>query len=175
MEAKTLVLDAGYQPVGTISWQRAMVLWCQQKVEIVEEYADLWIHSAKRAFKVPSIVKFVKNVFRKNKRIKFSRENVYFRDKGLCQYCKIPVTREEFTLDHVNPRAQGGITSWENVVVCCVECNRDKGSKTPEQAGMKLKTIPIRPKNLIQTFSWTPTMPKEWMSFLYWNGELQTD
>lgn len=175
MEAQTLVLDSSYQALGVISWERAMTLWFQDKVEIVEEYADLFVRSAKQTFKVPSVVRFVKGIIKKIRKVKFSRENVYTRDKGKCQYCTIPVSREEFTLDHVLPRAQGGMTSWENVVVCCVDCNRQKADKTPEQARMRLKAEPIRPKNLFQVFSWAKHMPLEWRDFLYWNGELIQD
>lgn len=175
MDAQTLVLDSGYQALGTISWQRAMTLWVQDKVEILEEYEDMWVRSAKQAFKVPSVVRFVKNIFKKMRKVKFSRENVYARDKGKCQYCTIPVTRDEFTLDHVKPRAQGGITSWENVVVCCVDCNRHKANRTPDQASMKLKTEPVRPKNLFQQFSWLQHMPASWRDYFYWHGELVQD
>src|SRR5882757_5948299 len=47
------------------------------------------------------------------------------------------------------PRAQGGRTSWENVVCSCIPCNLHKGGRTPEQAGMKLLKRPTRPR-------WTP-------------------
>jgi hypothetical protein len=59
------------------------------------------------------------------------------RDHHVCQYddCKNKAT----TIDHVLPRAQGGLTAWNNLVGCCFECNQRKGNRTPEQAGMKLK------------------------------------
>lgn len=179
MEAKTLVLDASYQAIGMIKWQTAMKLWCQDKIEIIEEYADLWIHSATQAFKVPSVIRFLKKVLRRTRKIKYSRENIYLRDKGLCQYCNIPVTREEFTIDHIIPKSQGGKTSWENAVICCVDCNRYKANKTPAQAGMKLKSDPVRPKSLYSSFGWMKNMPSSWKDFLisanYWNGELEND
>lgn len=177
MEARTLVLDTGYQPLGIISWQRAITLWCKGYVEIVEEYVDLWVHSARQAFKVPSIIRFVKNIFKKIRKVKFSRENVYARDKGKCQYCSIPVTREEFTLDHVVPRALGGITEWTNVVVCCVDCNRQKQDKPLHKSGMRLINEPVKPKNLFQTMYWHKGSPDSWKDYLatalYWHGELQ--
>lgn len=175
MDARVLVLDAGYTPIGTISWQKAFCLIMTEKVEIIEEYIDLWIHSAKQTFKVPSVVRFIRNVRKRMRNVKFSRENVYTRDKGKCQYCSIPVSREEFTLDHCIPRSKHGQTCWENVVVCCVECNRKKANKTPEEAGMRLKIQPVRPKNLFQVFSWKKSFPPEWKSFLYWNVELENE
>lgn len=177
MDARTLVLDTSYQPLGIISWERAMTLWCKGYVEIVEEYVDLWIHSARQAFKVPSIIRFVKNTFKKIRRIKFSRENVFARDKGKCQYCGTNCTREDFTLDHVVPRAMNGKTSWENVVVCCIDCNRTKKDKPLHKSGMKLLTEPVKPKNLFQTVYWNSGSPESWKDYLasalYWYGELK--
>src|SRR5206468_2852304 len=87
--------------------------------------------------------------------------------------------RSELNLDHVVPRAQGGRTTWENVVCCCIDCNLTKAARTPEQAKMKLLKVPVRPR-------WTPTFRtnggkvryREWLPFLglpdasYWNVEL---
>ena len=44
----------------------------------------------------------------------------------------------ELTLDHVIPRSRAGESAWENLVACCHPCNNRKGSRTPEEAGMKL-------------------------------------
>ncbi|SRR3990167_1381394 len=173
--AKVLVLDNGYQPLGIVSWERAITLFYQEKVEILQEYSDMWIHSARQTFKVPSVIKFISKVIKKMRKVKFSRENVYLRDKGKCQYCSIPVSRQDFTVDHVIPRSNGGKTEWSNIVICCVECNRFKKNRTPLQAGMKLKTEPVRPKTLFQTLSWMSHMPLSWRDFLYWNGELEND
>ena len=89
--------------------------------------------------------------------------------------------RDEITYDHVVPRALGGKTTWENIVTACIDCNQRKGGRTPEQAGMKLRSSPVKPKRLPETFRVTFTfrkgMPESWRSFLrsysYWNGELE--
>lgn len=175
--AKTLVLDTGYQPLGVIRWEKTFVLLAKGIVEIVEEYSDLWVHSARQAFKVPSIIRFVKNVLKKVRKVRFSRENIYARDKGKCQYCGIKLDRDEITLDHVTSRANGGITEWTNVVVCCVSCNRQKADKTLQQAGMKLLNKPIKPDNVFQTLYWHKGSPESWKDYLtstlYWHGELE--
>jgi len=177
MHAQVLVLDTGYQAIGIVSWEKAFTLWCKGYVEIIEEHVDLWVHSARQAFKVPSIIRFIKNVFKKHRSIKFSRENVYARDKGNCQYCGCHCPRETFTLDHVVPRALNGITSWENVVVCCVSCNRQKQDKPLHKSGMTLLSTPCKPKNLFQTIVWNKGSPDSWkdylMTNLYWNVELE--
>ncbi|MDY0092969.1 MAG: HNH endonuclease, partial [Candidatus Vecturithrix sp.] len=72
------------------------------------------------------------------------------------------------------PKSQGGQTTWENVVVCCVECNGKKGGQTPKQAGMKLSKTPQRPKwNLtLKVTIGIKHTPESWRDYLYWNAEL---
>ena len=177
----TLVLTQSYQPVARISWQRAMTLLCLGKVEVVDEYADREIRSVSVAFKMPSIIRFLHSVRRKKKAIKFSRENVYARDKGKCQYCQKKIARAESTYDHVVPKSRGGRTNWENIVISCSKCNQDKRDRTPEQAGMHLRVKPVRPKSLPNVFTftmaWREGMPLSWKDFMasyqYWNSEIE--
>jgi 5-methylcytosine-specific restriction endonuclease McrA len=76
-----------------------------------------------------------------------SRKNILLRDRYTCQYCYRVLPSVELTLDHVQPRSRGGGSSWENLVACCHPCNNRKGSRTPEEAGMKLAKAP-RPFSL---------------------------
>lgn len=177
---ETLVLSPGYEPVARVHWQRAVTLLFMGKVEVVEEYEDKEVRAVTFAIKMPSVVRFLRAIRSRRKAIKFSRENVYARDSGKCQYCAQPVPRHEATYDHVVPRAQGGQTTWENVVICCVPCNQQKGGRTPAQAGMHLRSTPVRPKKLPDmriTIVWRKGMPESWKSwvrdFQYWNGELE--
>jgi len=178
----TLVLSQSYQPVGRISWQRAVTLLFREKIEVIEEYEDREIRSVTFSIKVPSIVRFLEKISRRKKAVKFSRENVYARDKGRCQYCGSDISRSEATYDHVLPRRLGGKTIWENIVISCRLCNQKKGGRTPEQAKMRLLTSPVRPKNLPAwraTLSWREGMPTSWRDWLasysYWNAPLQED
>ena len=57
--------------------------------------------------------------------------NIYARDDHRCQYCGEGFPTSELTFDHVVPVAQGGRKDWENIVSCCVTCNRRKGGRTP--------------------------------------------
>lgn len=179
----TLVLDSGYSPVARVSWQRALTLLVEGKVEVVEQYEDWTVHSVTVEFKVPSVIRFLKKVFGRKRAIKFSRENVYARDGGRCQYCAEKVARPEATYDHVLPRTQGGQTRWENIVIACVPCNQRKGGRTPEQAKMALLTQPVKPKKLPDTvrmtFTYQKGMPTSWANWLrstaYWNEELSQD
>jgi hypothetical protein len=91
------------------------------------------------------------------------------------------VSRPEATYDHVVPRAQGGRTTWENIVIACVPCNQKKGGRTPVQAGMALLSAPVKPRKLtgsVQlTFAQEKGMPVSWKKFLrdvaYWHTELE--
>ena len=67
--------------------------------------------------------------------VTFSRRNIFKRDHWTCQYCGAQPGSEELTIDHVLPRSQGGISTWENCVLACVACNKRKADRTPEQAG----------------------------------------
>ncbi len=180
MDAQTLVLSHAWEPVARVPWQRAITLLWDGKVEVVEEYEDKTVRSVTLEFKVPSVIRFLKRIARRKRAVKFSRENVYTRDHGQCQYCGLKVPRMEATYDHVTPRAQGGQTTWDNVVICCTPCNQKKGGRTPAQAGMHLRTPPVKPKNLPDTFRLTFILgrnaPESWKQFCrdfaYWQGEL---
>ena len=100
--------------------------------------------------------------------VRYSRTNVFTRDEYTCQYCGERPPRSQLNLDHVIPRAQGGRTTWENVVASCVSCNRRKGGRTPEQAKLRLRQPPVRPR-------WTPALNvapggasryREWLPYL---------
>ncbi|MBS2032486.1 MAG: HNH endonuclease [Deltaproteobacteria bacterium] len=174
----TLVLDPGYQPVARVPWMRAVALLFMGKVEVVESYDSWTVRSVTVELQVPAVVRFLRGVRGVKRAVRFSRENVYARDSGRCQYCGQRVPRPEATYDHVLPRSQGGHTRWENIVIACLPCNQKKGGRTPQQASMKLRTVPAKPKALPEAvrFTYTPGMPAQWRSWLrdfsYWNGEL---
>lgn len=176
----TLVLDQSYLPVARIHWQRAVTLLFLGKVEVVDEYADKDVRSVTFSIKMPSVIRFIAKMRRRKRAVKFSRENVYTRDHGKCQYCGNRVPRNETTYDHVTPRAQGGQTTWTNIVISCIGCNQKKGGRTPQQASMKLRSRPVKPKKLPDmriTVTWRPGMPDAWRTWVrdyqYWNAELE--
>jgi 5-methylcytosine-specific restriction endonuclease McrA len=151
-------------------------------VEIIEEYEDKLVRSVTFSIRMPSVVRFFRALRGGKRVVKFSRENVFARDKGRCQYCGARVPRHEATYDHVRPRAQGGITVWENVVIACVPCNQRKGGRTPEAASMRLLAIPHKPRHLPEglrvTFTFDKSVPRSWLNYLrdvrYWHDELDS-
>ncbi|MEI8270428.1 MAG: HNH endonuclease, partial [bacterium] len=92
-----------------------------------------------------------------------------------CQYCQKMKNSEELSLDHVVPKCQGGLTTWENIVVACTDCNSKKAGRTPKQAGMQLLRKPMKPKS---NFFTGDIRIESWSQFLgenYWSIELEND
>lgn len=141
---KTLVLDQGYVPVKVITWHRALCMSLLEKVEVLASY-DREVRTITRSFQAPAVVRLLAAVRTRPQLVRFSRRNVYLRDNHRCQYCGVVFSDAELTLDHVVPRVSGGKTSWTNVVAACASCNRRKGGRTPEQAGLHLHRPPRRP------------------------------
>jgi 5-methylcytosine-specific restriction endonuclease McrA len=145
---QTLMLTPWMAPHRIISWQRAVVLRFLGKVEVLEEYDDT-ICSPSVVLKTPAVVRLVSSrSVVKDKRVRFSRINVYLRDGFRCQYCGEKKKMSDLNYDHVVPRVKGGRTEWENIVTSCYGCNDRKGSRTPEEARMKLLRVPARPRSL---------------------------
>ncbi|MEM6291747.1 MAG: HNH endonuclease [Myxococcota bacterium] len=163
----TLLLDQGYQPLRVIPWQRALCMEFVGKVEVVSSH-DWTARTVSREFEVPAVVRLLRSVKVRPMYVRFSRENVYMRDGYVCQYCGDKFRHKELTLDHVVPRCRGGRTTWKNIVACCVKCNRRKGSKSPEEAGMPLLSRPSRPRWLAPRVfhQGKNTLPKVWRDWL---------
>jgi 5-methylcytosine-specific restriction endonuclease McrA len=173
---RTLVLSQGFEPVSIISWKQAITLLFLGKVEVIEQY-DRAVKTISLAIKIPAVVRLL-NAFRRHKKtVKFSRVNIFGRDKYSCQYCGAKKKISELTYDHVLPRAQGGTTTWTNIVTSCSDCNRRKANRTPEQARMKLLKAPVQPTGssvLVVTVS-RESVPDAWRDYLYWTSELSQD
>jgi len=173
---QTLVLSQSFEPIKIVSWQRAITLLFLNKAEVIEEY-DRNIKTTSLAIKIPSVVRLL-NAFRRHKKpVKFSRINIYGRDRYTCQYCGVKHTISELTYDHVMPRARGGKTTWTNIATSCSDCNRKKANRTPEEAGMRLLKQPMQPSAtpvLVVAVS-RESVPDAWRDYLYWTGELDQD
>lgn len=197
LSTSVLVLNRLYQPVHVTSVRRALILLYRGAAKAVDQQYqtfdfESWaevsaavheesIGTPHKRLRVPRVILLQAYDHLPRARVRFSRLNIYARDRNTCQYCGRRPQRAELNLDHVVPRSHGGVTSWENVVCSCVPCNLRKGGRTPDQAHMKLLRQPIRPR-------WTPFFrgpPKtgafyeQWLPFLtlsdmaYWNSELR--
>lgn len=169
MFRNVLLLDSSMAPVKTISWKRAMVLWFQQKVAVIEEQA-VEVKGDKWVFKVPSVVQLKGYVMRRlDKHVRFNRKNLFHRDDFTCQYCHVKFPPQKLTIEHVVPRCRGGKTSWTNTVSACFPCNQKKEGYTPDEAGMKLRRQPIKPQGKDFFMFWMPSdIPTEWEPYVNW-------
>lgn len=159
------MLTPWMSPHRVISWQRAVILFYLGKVEVLEEYDDQ-ISSPSITIRMPAVVRLVSNTVNVKTKVRFSRINVFTRDGFRCQYCGAKKAMEELNYDHVTPRVRGGKTTWENIVTSCYECNDKKGSRTLEQAGMRLLNKPYKPR----TLPFTPIVrrgdvPQAWKTY----------
>ncbi|MCL5125156.1 MAG: HNH endonuclease [Deltaproteobacteria bacterium] len=144
MEA-VIVLNAGYEFMGLVSWRKAMTLLFSGKVEVLKE-SDKVVRTVSKSFRIPAVIrllKFIRQIYRRE--VPFSRKNVLIRDSCVCQYCGDGFASNELTVDHIIPKVQGGQNRWNNVVACCRVCNVKKGGRTPRQAGMTLVRQPFKP------------------------------
>lgn len=146
LQKPVLVLNASYEPINICAARRALVL-VLKGVASAEEESTHHIHSARKAMKLPSVIRLLEYRRIPHQTRALSRKNILMRDRYTCQYCHRTLPSSELTLDHVVPRSRAGESNWENLVACCNPCNNRKGSRTPEEAGMKLARQP-RPFSL---------------------------
>ncbi len=139
-----LVLNQNYEPLNICRARRALILISCGKAEMLENGAG-FIHTTSAIFEVPSVIRLAHIIKRPRPQRKLTRLEVFSRDNYACQYCGKDT--HQLTIDHVIPRYQGGVHTWENVISACIPCNRHKAGRTPEQAGMKLLHRPSRPRN----------------------------
>jgi 5-methylcytosine-specific restriction endonuclease McrA len=141
-----LVLNSSFEPINVCAARRALVL-VLKGVAAAEEHSNGHVHSARAAIKVPSVIRLLEYRRIPHQTRALSRKNILMRDRYTCQYCMKTMSSGDLTLDHVMPRSRKGETTWENLVACCHNCNNRKGSRTPEEAGMRLARAP-RPFSL---------------------------
>src|SRR5207237_384745 len=146
MHAPVLVLNASYEPINVCAARRAIVL-VLKGVAMTEEENGHFLHAARLAIRVPSVIRLLEYRRIPHQTRALSRKNILLRDRNICQYCGAVLSAAELTLDHVIPRSRGGSSTWENLVACCHACNRKKGNRLPHEAEMRPLREP-RPFNL---------------------------
>lgn len=163
-----LVLNCGYEPIKIVNWQKAIVLWLQDKVDVLEFHFTT-VSSPSISLKLPSVLRlkqYVRPYF--SLKVRLSRQNVFLRDDFQCQYCGEIFGERKLTIDHIIPLSKGGTHEWCNVVAACSRCNNKKADRTLEQARLKLLKKPVRP-------TWLPVrniglggthFPLSWKSYI---------
>jgi 5-methylcytosine-specific restriction endonuclease McrA len=156
MEPRTLVLNSWMKPHSIITWQQAVCLVdilksgrciVVGKADTIESY-EATVSSPSVTLQIPAVVRLRSEVRTHKSGVKFSRVNLYARDGYRCCYDGKKYHPRELTYDHVVPRAQGGRTTWGNIVGSCKACNSHKGSRTPAAAGLKMHFKPYTPRTI---------------------------
>jgi len=155
--SRCLLLNADFTPLSIIPWKRAVVWHIKYEdstsygIDIIDFYKnDFIMGTNNKKYPIPAVAR-TKRFFKPHKQtLTFSRKNIFVRDNYTCQYCGIKYEFNNLTYDHVIPRSiwkdsNTSPTCWTNIVTSCVNCNRKKGNKTPIQANMPLKNLPIKP------------------------------
>jgi len=138
---RTLVLNAGYEPLTVVSFRRALVLVLAGKATVVAQ-GGTPVVGGSITLPRPSVILLARYVRAPHGRTApVSRRGVLRRDGHRCAYCSGHAT----TVDHVLPRSRGGRDTWENLVACCLRCNNLKGNRTPEEKGWVLRIRPHTP------------------------------
>ncbi len=172
MTTAVLFLDHTFRPLRVECWQRAVCDLMLQKVEVIAYSEDKTIQGVSEQHLMPSVVRVLRKFDRNKIRVKFSRLNIYARDAFTCQYCEKRFDTEHLTFDHVVPKSKKGKTTWENIVTCCVACNKGKADKTLKEAGLTLRRKPKKPTLLphVSAHMARGNVPPEWRD--YWTGKL---
>ena len=198
LNSQVLVLNRFYQPVNVVNVRRALCMFYvgvahaldkqyqmfdfDSWTELSEEFGGDSINAASFTIKIPRILVLQAYDRMPIGRVRFSRRNIFIRDKDTCQYCGRRFSRKQLSLDHVIPRSRNGRTNWENIVAACVPCNSRKGGGTPKEARMTLLRPPKKPTwSELRNIIGPRLRYQEWLPFLnpvdaaYWNTELESD
>jgi 5-methylcytosine-specific restriction endonuclease McrA len=191
------VLNRLWQAINVCTVRRAFTLLCQGHAQVVngdgannffthdfESWSELsqrepepeMVHTISMKIRVPRVIVLLLFDRMPKKEVKFTRHNIFERDKNTCQYCGKVFDRRDLNLDHVVPRDKGGATTWENIVCSCIACNTRKGNRLPHQVNMHLIKKPIRPKwRPFVHITFDSHVHDSWRHFIdlaYWNVEL---
>src|SRR5438445_8650876 len=139
-----LVLNRLWQAVNVCTARRALTLLFQGHAQAVldapdgsfrtysfSEWRDVSeqapsdeevVHTVSFRIRLPRVILLFTFDRLPRKEVKFTRHNIFERDRNTCQYCGGTFDRKDLNLDHVIPRDRGGPTSWENHVGSCIGC-----------------------------------------------------
>ncbi len=198
---QVLVLNRLWQAVHVCSVRRALTLLFEGDAQVVfgagdgdfrtlnfqqwrdlsaaDPDADSSVGTVSFRIRVPRVILLMGFDRFPKKEVKFTRHNLFERDRNTCQYCGKVFDRRDLNLDHVIPRDRGGPTTSENIVCSRIPCNTRKANRTPAEAQMRLVRKPKRPKwrPFVQV-SFGASIHDSWRHFLdvaYWNVELGSE
>lgn len=160
---RTLVLNAGYEPLAVVSFKRAIILVLNKKATVIQGSPERAVHSASASYELPSVILLSRYVRVPGARkVPVSRRGVLRRDGHACAYCSRPAN----TIDHVQPKSRGGKDTWQNLVACCLRCNNLKGDRTLAELGWTLKFNPNMPTGTTWFVRGAEKLDPDWTAFL---------
>ena len=138
------VYNADYRVLSQIPWQEAIRLILRGAVYVIDVHSPaVHVHSPSLVIELPVSVALREYVHLPHQPVRrATRDGVLRRDRHMCGYCG----GHADTIDHVLPRCRGGGDTWFNLVAACQSCNRLKGDRTPQEAGMAMIREPFEPK-----------------------------
>jgi 5-methylcytosine-specific restriction endonuclease McrA len=167
-----LLLNASYEPLAVIPARRALSLLMRNRVDAATDEC-LTLTSPNSGLTIPSVLRLRRYVRVPQRGVRWSRIGVLRRDGYRCIYCGISagesrgnrtLYKDDFTIDHLIPRSQGGKNSWGNTACACPACNQRKGDRTPHEAGMPLLWEPKTPR--VDYLVASGTIPTAWKFYL---------
>jgi 5-methylcytosine-specific restriction endonuclease McrA len=204
LQSSVLVLNRSFVPLHLVTARRAFCLLFKAAAEVVliengqvglysfaswqqisefkrnhlpEVDGDEWVSTVRYDIQVPRIIRLLVYNRYPSRHVSFNRRNIFARDENRCQYCGQRFETDELSIDHVVPLSRGGSNGWSNIVCACTGCNKRKGGRTPQQAGMKLIRQPAEPR--FNPLIWQKVRRKKyysWKQFLdeaYWSVTLE--
>lgn len=160
--ARSLVLNASYEPLSVVPSRRAAVLVLSEKADILHATGEA-LRAEHISVPVPSVIRlrsFVKVPF--HRRSPLNRRAVFVRDQHRCQYCG----GHAESIDHVIPRSRGGEHRWENVVAACRRCNTQKRDRYLHETSMQLACRPRAPREHTWVIVSVGRLPEHWEPYL---------
>ncbi len=198
LNGRTLVLNRSWAAVSTTSVRNALGLLYRDVARAVcpdtyvphdfDSWAELsrarppdpgaaeYVTTVSLRIRVPEVVVLRNYNGFPRRAVAFSRRNLYRRDDFTCQYCGAQPGTELLSIDHIVPRSRGGLSTWENCVLACLDCNKRKANRSLSEAGLHLRRKPLRPKGGPAFEVSLGTRRRSWDRFVsetYWNIELE--
>ena len=184
LNRKVLVLNKHWTPIRVVNASRAICIVMKGKADIINHDGSFQVHNwneweslnvtegqsyimtTRGKICQPEIILLSAYDRVPNFTPKLNKSNIYRRDNGQCQYTGQHLSKHEATIDHVVPRSKGGKNTWENLVICSPDVNKQKGSLLLGETDLTLKTSPTKPKWRVPSLLLPHEYPDSWKNFL---------
>lgn len=177
-QSRVLLLNGStWEPLSVIPVPRAINLVLAGKAVVVEQSGQ-FLRTVRDKFPIPSVIALRTFINVPRRRAHWSRRGVLIRDGYTCVYCGVTpggivrgkvLSKSDFTVDHILPKSRGGRDQWTNTACACYNCNHRKGSRLPNEAGMRLLWEPKTPRTSYLVIA-VGTGPDAWRQYIELDG-----